>query len=83
MTTKRRVPAHILYKLKDVRATAMMETASFGFPNDCVKATGHFEANFEGHPDEYIKEKTRLWRESWIKGPLDDIIAWAEGRSNG
>jgi len=75
----RRVPQHIINKLKEVRATATMETASFGFPNDEVIATHHGERGLIAHPTDYIKERTRPWRHSWVIGPLDEILEWAEG----
>lgn len=76
-----RVPQDILRALERARQAATMVDASFGFPKDVVKGSAHFEKDFEGHPDDYIKEKTRLYRETWIIGPLDRAIAWAKGEA--
>lgn len=82
MTAKNRIPQHVIDRLKKIRQTATMNNASFGFPHDTVTHTHHFEDTKTEHPDDYIKEKTRLWRLSWIIEPLDEVIAWAEGAAN-
>lgn len=79
-----RVPRKILLALHEIRRTATMENASFGFPDDrlrVVRENFSTEIPSDIHPTDYIKEQTRLWRNSWIESPLDTIIAWAEGKS--
>lgn len=72
-----KLPKRIMHLLEEARKAATMEDASFGFPNDNVKATAHFEEDFDGHPDKYIKDKTRLYRQTWIIGRIDQVIDWA------
>lgn len=76
---KQRVPNRLMRALEGARKSATMEQASFGFPGDTVTHGHHMEAKATEHPDTYIKERTRLYRESWIIHPLDDVIAWAKG----
>lgn len=78
----RRVPKKILNDLRAARDAATMANASFGFPHDTVTASHHLQDTVTQHPDEYIKEATRLYRQSWIIGPLDNAIRWAEGHGN-
>jgi hypothetical protein len=59
----RKKASKLLEELREVRKTATMESASFGFD----KAL-----------DAIIKEKTRLWRETWIIAPLDRAIRLLE-----
>lgn len=54
-------------KLKKIRETMTMENASFSM--DITE-------------DRNIKEKTRIWRETWILPPLDTIIKKLEERAN-
>ena len=67
-----------LSTIRAVRDIATMENASFGMPHEYVQrcdSRGNPYAN-EGpfHMTDFIREQTRLWRESWIIGPLDDLI---------
>lgn len=51
----------IMRRLKEIRRTATMSTASFGFNDKELTSL--------------IREETRIWRNSWIIYPLDAIIA--------
>lgn len=54
---------------------ANMENASFGGSRDVISLNG-------GPPeplDAFIKERTRLYRQSWIVAPLNTVMAWAVG----
>lgn len=73
-----RMPRKILEALKAARAAATMEEASFGFPDDKVVASMHMRDTKTLHPDDFIKGQTRLYRQSWIIAPLDQVIEWAE-----
>lgn len=64
--------------LKEVRESATMERAGFGMPEDRVTWSGGFNGEGSAHPTEYIREQTRLYRESWIIAPLDKLIAKLE-----
>lgn len=59
--------ARILKLLMEARRTATMEDC--GFSNIVIVGKEPF------HPkDTTIQELTRLWRETWIIGPLDEAI---------
>jgi hypothetical protein len=75
-----RMPKKLLKQLKEARVAATLKNASFAFPKDCLHASQHMSEDFHGHPDDYIKEKTRLHRETWVLPAIDAVIAWAEGR---
>lgn len=70
----------LLALAKEARRAATMERASFGWPGETVSIAGSFAGNSQDRqtPDDYIKEKTHSYRESWIIGPLDEIIAELE-----
>jgi hypothetical protein len=73
----------LLAEAKEARRAATMQKMSVGWPGETISKAGTF-AGFEDGvttPDEYIREKTRLFRESWIIGPLDRIIAELERAS--
>jgi hypothetical protein len=63
----KRVPAKILKLLKDARHSATLEEASFG--------------NF-GDKTEEVRELVRLYHETWIIGPLERVIKWAESKGD-
>lgn len=65
---------------------ANFKTASFGFPNDRVRivakhmdaegSTDHFTGLTVGqdvHPDDYIQQTTRLYRQSWFDPLLKEL----------
>jgi hypothetical protein len=72
-----RIPKHILKALKKARAAATLENASFDWPDSRMSAACR-SGNFDGRPDEFIKERVRLHHQTWIISPLDRVIAWAE-----
>lgn len=70
-----------LAELKRIAGTATMSHASFGFDQEKVKgALDTFGPEGEHTPDEYIKARTRIWRESWIVGPINEIVAAIEAK---
>lgn len=75
----RRIPKHILQALKDARQHATLENASFDWDDSHCKVECR-SGNFEGRPDTFIKERVRVHHNSWIIGPLDRAIAWAENK---
>ena len=56
----------MLNDLKEIRAIATMQTARFH--------VGEEPFPFGAECTELVREATRIWRESWIIGPLDEII---------
>ena len=75
------ISAKELAILKEVARTATMKTASFSFPNEVVLASRESFGEFENLTvDELIKARTKVWRESWIVSPLEDLIAKLEAK---
>jgi len=60
--------------LNETVRSARMEKASFGWPNDVVEAKNTMELNTTCHPTAYIKDKTKLYRETWIVSPILRVI---------
>lgn len=79
----KRAPRYIITQLENaLRSAKMGDAASFGFPNDTVAVNAHFEFETNGKPqplDAYIKERTRLYRETWIIPQIEAALAWAKG----
>ena len=66
----------LLAKLKEARRAATLERASFERTGETVSTGGSFRGDEDGieTPTNYIRRKTRIYRESWIIGPLDRVI---------
>lgn len=69
--TKKQIP-----EVKEMLRIAKMENAGFGFPEDIVTFHGR-----ETHIDEFIKEQTRLYRETWLIAPLERLLNELEAKS--
>jgi hypothetical protein len=63
LVVSRRMPKELLRKLKSARQSATLQNASFG--------------NF-GDETEFVKKLVALHHLTWIIGPLDQVIKWAE-----
>lgn len=80
-----RLPKPILAGLREARDMMEMTPQKFssGFPTDFViecDADGAIRPGAKPvHQTEFIVEKTRLWRSSWVIRPLDVVIDWASG----
>ena len=59
-----------LNTLKGIREIITMERSNFdlGFTDDALPLKASEVTDF-------IRERTRLWRESWLLEPLDELIA--------
>lgn len=71
--------------LEDALSSAKMENASFGFDIDRIKIENvHFGDDTTGrvgdvmHPTEYIKRRTKNYRNSWLVGPIEEAIRLVE-----
>ena len=66
----------LLAELKEARRAATLERASFGWTGETVSTNNSFRNEEDGleKPTDYIRRKTRIYRESWIIGPLDRVI---------
>jgi len=71
-----RIPTKMLNRLREARKAATLANASFNAPTPSVFIKG---ATLKD-PDSYIKETVRLHHSTWIIGPLDVVINWAEGK---
>lgn len=75
------ISAKELAILKEIARTATMGNASFSFPNEVVLASRESFGEFENLTvDELIKARTKIWRDSWIVSPLEDLIAKLEAK---
>ena len=73
-----------LAELREIARTATMKTASFCFPSEVVLAAREIFGPFENLTvDELIKARTKVWRDSWIVDPLEDLIARLEAKPEG
>lgn len=72
-----KIPRKILDKLKAAREAATLESASFDWPDSTMTVKCR-SGNFKGRPDKFIKERVRVYHQSWILPQLDAVIAWAE-----
>lgn len=72
-----RMPAKMLADLKAAREAATLENASFDWSDSHMTAECR-SGNFDGRPDQFIKERVRLHHQTWIIKRLDAVIRWAE-----
>lgn len=61
--------------IDELRRLCTMERFSVGFPNDKLQVDMLHEPSREEHPDHFIKEQTRQWRECWLLPLVDQIEA--------
>lgn len=62
--------------IKDALAMLDMKTASFSDPAQSNPFTGRDEFTAK------VREATRIWRESWIIGPIEEVIIRIEDRKS-
>lgn len=74
-----RLPEHVLVHIRDAIASATMERAGFnGMNSDGVTITeGKQEPVYHNSLTGFIKERTRLFRQSWIIAPLEEVLKWS------
>lgn len=72
----------LIEKLETIRSYATLEQASFGFPDDRVEIKSVFAGGDDRgrvgdviHPTDYVRQITRLYRETWIISSLNEVIA--------
>lgn len=84
-TMSDRLPKHILSEIKEALSSAKMERASF----DSMNKEGVTIKEGKGKPEhhasltEFIKERTRLYRDSWIVARLERILRWSAATDDG
>lgn len=79
---KNRFPKHVRKLVADALKHATMETASFGFTTETVTVRGFDGSERTITKDEFIKEETRSFRQSWIIPQLEAVLKWADGDDN-
>lgn len=79
----------LIKQLEAIRHYATLETASFGFPDDRIEIKSVlFGGDDRGrvgdviHPTTYVRNIIRLHHDSWIVGPLNEIIGKLRGESD-
>lgn len=70
-----------LAKLRDVQTHLRMETCDFrdSFTDSKPVTMADGSPVTEGNVTEFIRERTRIWRGSWVTGPLAEVIKSMEG----
>ncbi len=77
----------IVKQLRDIRDISTMDRASFDgmWEPVFIAVKDRVVCNSRGagsgdkpNVTDFIKEKTDLWRRSWLTGPLDEVIAELE-----
>lgn len=76
-------PMSIISVLQEVVDTATMRGFSCDFPAVRVDTTPAGLEKTLVHPTKYIKEKTHLWRKTWIISPLKGVIEQMLGSEHG
>jgi hypothetical protein len=76
-----RIPAKHIRNLEEALSFAKLERASFGFAAE--KVTVHAQM---GNPeetmsiDQFINDRTRIYRESWLIPAIQKVLDWANGK---
>lgn len=82
VTGKPRAPDAVIVALENALRAATMETANFGFGTERLKITSGPNTGTVASCDEFIKERTRLYRDSWIIPQIEEALAWAKGATS-
>ena len=78
--SKPRAPKHIIARLENALRLAKFANASFGMPGDRVELiAGPINERKIWRTDEFVKEKTRLYRETWLIPEIIEALEWAKG----
>ena len=75
---KHKLPPHIVAKIEDVISCAEHKNANF----DGLSPPGDpWEKGAHGYDTatDFINERTRLFRNSWLVSPLEGVLDWSEG----
>ena len=66
------------HELERVRRTATMEHSSF---ENITSSATHVIP--EGEVNDFVRDRTRLWRQTWLVHPLDEMIERVDDCLNG
>ena len=80
--TNLRAPQKVITNLEEVLRVTKMEHASFSMSHEKMTITSGFDVTGEEIViDDFIKERTRIYRESWLIPQIEEALAWARGES--
>lgn len=70
--------ANVIRALHNLRKAANFEEAA-------LTACGEIAIHREGKDcvTDFVRERTQLYRNTWVNPIIDELIAWAEGRLHG
>lgn len=75
-----RAPLKIIRNLEEALRLAKFERANFGFESDRLTLWSSGPDHGQQHTvDEFIKERTRLYRKMWLIPQIEEVLAWARG----
>ncbi len=75
-------PQSVINNLEEALRTAKMETACFGLPGERVITSGGPLTGQSADIDTFLKDRTRLFRESWLIPEIEQALAWAKGETS-
>jgi hypothetical protein len=82
-TLNPRAPQKVIDGLEEALRVAKMETACFGMPGDRVRVVNASSMPARTQDlDTFLKEGTRLYRESWLIPEIEEVLAWARGETS-
>ena len=74
-----RAPLKIIKNLEEALRVAKMERASFGSDQDRLTIWSGPDHGQQHTVDAFIKERTRLYRQTWLIPQIEEALAWAKG----
>ena len=82
-----RLPIHIVRHLQEARKAATLKTSNFDHMG-ANKAVQVFEGDNKTAETwksmtDCIRDKVRLHHDSWIIGPIDEVLEWSESTDSG
>ena len=76
----RRAPLKVIKKLEEALRLAKMERISFGFDTDRLTLGSGPDHGQEHGVTDFIKERTRIYRQTWLIPAIEETLAWAKGK---
>jgi hypothetical protein len=73
-----RIPKERIKQLEELRKYILMENASFGHSKLTLHHSHGFVKAGDYTSDAYVKEATRLWRQTWVLPIIDKLLAWGK-----
>lgn len=70
-----RAPKHVIATLRSLKRYASFEDAGFGTIDGTVMHNG-----VETTTDAFVKAKTEIYMDSWVRPRIQRLLDWAEGK---